>query len=462
MHSRITFRILLLAVLFLAAATAPAGAQDAPRPVDSTKPEDWTAAQKANVRVLDGMLAAIRGRFYDREFSGLKLETLRDKYLPRVLASAPNQPLHAVLSELLAEFKVSHLALVEADVYAVHFAPEFSNSYSTRPGFELTKAGEHYFVGAVNHGGGADKAGLLRGDRIVTVNGVAIEKSDLLVDGGTDVGIPGRQHLVVRVPLEKDKTLTLEVQRKRGDEKLRTIKVTPTAFNLIQATAESVAVIERGGRKLGYIRIWHVLHEEISQILSRAIRRTWEDCDGLIIDLRGRGGSPDVMNACFEPFGAPPPQRDRRGNWRPLRYGMPKWIKPVVALTDTGSRSAKEVYAHNWKYLDVGPVVGETTAGAVLGSTFVPMPDGSHLLLPVASVPHMTYGNVQLEGNGVVPTHPMKDHLEYAEGGDIIKEAGIKVLLGEINEAAKAGSKSGKPPVVTPEPGKEPEEQFSR
>jgi C-terminal processing protease CtpA/Prc len=175
-------------------------------------------------------------------------------------------------------------------------------------------------------------------------------------------------------------------------------------------------------------------------------------CDGLIIDLRGRGGSPMVMNACFAPFGDPPPVSSYPGMPRnKIDYGMPKWNRPVVALQDSGSRSAKEVYAHNWKYLDIGPLVGESTPGAVLGSTFSELPDGSYLLYPATNARDLSWGKTELEGNPVEPTHPVKDLLEYAAGQDTIKEAGIKVLFEKVKDLP--------PPSNEPEKDDSPEEE---
>ena len=226
-----------------------------------------------------------------------------------------------------------------------------------------------------------------------------------------------------------DGVLNVKVRRHADDREPMNFEVTPTNINMIQATKNSVTIIEFEGRKFGYIRFWHFLHDGMTSALKRALKKEWDMCDGLIIDLRGRGGSPNVMNACFAPFGDPPPMSMFPGMpGRKIDYNMPKWDRPVVALQDSGSRSAKEVYAHNWKYLEIGPLVGESTPGAVLGSTFAELPDGSYLLYPAQNARDLSWGKTELEGNPVEPTHPVKDLLEYAAGQDTIKEAGIKVL----------------------------------
>ncbi|HRJ78924.1 MAG: PDZ domain-containing protein [Planctomycetaceae bacterium] len=439
-------RRLLMFALFCASATllsfARADAQELPG-----ANSELTAQQKSNQDVLDAVLTAVRRSFYDRKFRGLDLAQLREKYLKRVLESKPGQPLHAVLNEMIAEFKVSHFGIMEGDVYAVNFAPEMNNTFSVRPGFDISRSKGEYFVANVYHDSAAEKAGLLRGDRLVLVNGQPLESSSLLVDAGSDPGLPGEPHFFLRVTDDVTE-LALSVQRRRGDDKLTTVTVKPSGINMIYSTKKSVSVIEYKGKRFGYIRFWHFLHDGMTSALRNALRRDWENCDGLIIDLRGRGGSPLVMNACFTPFGEPPRSRGMFGG----RVSMPKWEKPVVALQDAGSRSAKEVYAHNWKYLKIGPLVGETTPGAVLGSSFVALPDGSQMIMPMQDVGSLTYGNVQLEGNGVTPTHPVKDLLEYAEGGDTIKDAGIKVLYDLVLATPET-------PKATPAPDKKAEEE---
>jgi carboxyl-terminal processing protease len=383
--------------------------------------DELTAEQRANVDVLDAVLARIRANFFDREYCGIDLDDLRARHLPDVLQAEPGHDLHRALRGMLAEFKVSHLTVVSGDVYERFFAPEMNDTLTVQAGFSLVElAPGRLYVAEILHGSAADKAGLKRGDRVVRINGQPALKSGVLVDAGGDPGMPGSPAYFV-MPQEDD-DLRVDVMRAADLDVLEAIRITPAPISMIEATRNSIKVLEIDGQRIGYIRCWHFLHSGIMNALRRAINNDFADVDGMILDLRGRGGSPLIMNACFMPFGEPPPMRGLR------RLQMPSWDRPVVALQDRGSRSAKEVFSHNWQWLDIGPVVGESTPGAVLASEFFTLPDGSRLLYPMQRADRFTYGEVNLEGNPVRPTHPVKDLLPYAAGADTIKQAGIRVL----------------------------------
>ncbi|MCA8946251.1 MAG: hypothetical protein KDB29_08490, partial [Planctomycetes bacterium] len=125
-----------------------------------------TDAQKKNIEVLDGMLDVIRRGFYDKKFGGHDLKQMRARYLKRVAMAEPGVPLHEVLRELLSEFHVSHLTVMEGEAYTDHFAPEMDNSKTSQVGFDITELDKgEFFVTDILTGGAADKAGLKRGDR---------------------------------------------------------------------------------------------------------------------------------------------------------------------------------------------------------------------------------------------------------------------------------------------------------
>lgn len=435
-----------LALLLIVATTHNAQQKSAP---------ELNAQQRLNLQVLDSVINTIRQNFYDRRFGGHDLNKMQAQYKPRVLMASDKAKLRETLNEMLSVFKVSHLAVLDGQVYTQNFAPEMNNSTSRRCGFDVTKYPDgKYFITNVLHESAADKAGLVRGDELLTVNGKAPAESKLLRDAGGDAGIPGNPHFIIITP-PKGTNVTLKVLRTRTDSKPTTVTITPSEWSMIRASKASIGVIEHEGRKLGYIRFWHFLHGSLTQAFKRALKNEFADCDGLIVDLRGRGGSPMVMNACFEPFATPPAggMGMRIPGFVP-DYGMPKWDRPVVALQDAGSRSAKEVYAHNWKYKDCGPLIGESTPGAVLGSTFFKLPNDDQMIMPVQNARSLSFGQVELEANPVTPTLPVKDLVRYAAGQDTIKQAGIKTLYGMVKDLPKVEPKKD------PEAGEAKEEGY--
>jgi hypothetical protein len=68
-------------------------------------------------------------------------------------------------------------------------------------------------------------------------------------------------------------------------------------------------------------------------------------------------------------------------------------------------------------------------------------------------VRNLAYGNVELEGNPVEPTHPVKDNVPYAAGVDTIKQAGIKILYDLVKD-------NPKPELPKPEKREVKEEEF--
>lgn len=379
-----------LVLALLVSAAAPASAQQDPDPA-----------------VFDQVWKLVDRHFYDRKFGGKDWRAIGDRYRKLAAACETRAAQHQLINRMLGELETSHLALVQGEVYKTFFVPELRGSKTVRAGIELAKIDGKLFVFRLYEGEPAAEHVKL-GDELVAINGEPAVSSPLLLDAGNDPGIPGDPHYVIRAQAEQ---LALSVRRQAGAEPV-VVKFTPRPTSMVTATAASVRVIDRGGWKLGYIHIWHVMSPRIAQLLIDALEGPLADCDGMILDIRGRGGRPDTMNRVMGAF------HGRAAIWK----------RPVICLVDEASRSAKDVMAHNWKRLGIGPLVGRKTAGAVVGSTFVPLRDGSYLMLAFRNMDFLA-GGVRLEGNGVVPDVVVPSKLPYAQGRDGILERGIEVLL---------------------------------
>lgn len=264
-------------------------------------------------------------------------------------------------------------------------------------GLGLAAAGGEWFVARVFAGGPAEKAGLLRGDRIAALDGRPFEPvRSLRGKAGTPV--------------------VLEVERRRGAARVE-VSVTPARVDpkveWLAALESGTKTYERRGRKVGYLPVWSCAGDAVRQEIEEQATGAVSEADALVLDFRGGwGGCSPQLVQLFVP--APPAMVsiDRDGVRR--RY-PPAWEKPLVVLVDFGSRSGKELVARALQRLGRATLVGERTGGAVLAGRFLPLSDGSVLYLAVQDV---LVDGERLEGVGVQPDVPVAAPLPFAEGRD--------------------------------------------
>jgi len=189
----------------------------------------------------------------------------------------------------------------------------------------------------------------------------------------------------------------------------------------IDASAE---VVERGGKRIGYVRIRSYANSDYHEKLKELLRTKLKDADALVIDIRGGwgGASPQYMDI-FNPV-APVLTHARRDGER--SEVAPTWRKPVALLIDHGTRSGKEMLSYAFKTHKLGVLVGERTAGAVLGGTARPLSDGSLLFVAVTDV---RIDGVKLEGEGVAPDIEVKRNLPYSKGADEQRDVAIDAMV---------------------------------
>ncbi len=199
----------------------------------------------------------------------------------------------------------------------------------------------------------------------------------------------------------------------------------------LEATRNSVRVIEHEGKSLGYIHLWTMVSDDFRNALSSAVYGRLSNTDGFILDLRdGFGGRPEGFgDPFFRPeaniewkFGAAATQKQLFG------YG-----RPLVVLINEGSRSAKEVFSHILKRSRRATLVGTTTAGHVLGTSPLPIDEWAILEIPMVDV---VADGVRLEGVGVSPDVEVKPEFD-ASGVDRVLQKGIEVLLQKVMAAPK-------------------------
>lgn len=264
------------------------------------------------------------------------------------------------------------------------------------------------FVSQVYDGSPAARAGILTGDEILSIDGAPYsEIASFAGKAGRTVAVKLRRHAGA-----EPSNVNVEVAL------LRPLPM------FEQAIDKSVAVFERDGRKIGYIRLWTLAApSSMSRVAEALARGPLRDIDGLVLDLRGRwgGGDPDAAELFL---GGTPPFRLIRRSGAEILANV-RWHGPIVALVDGSARSGLEVFAYALKENGIA-LVGTRTAGALLGGRVFLMPDDS--LLELAVTDAVIGDGVRLEGNGVQPDIPVAFNLTYAAGRDPQRDAAIEAM----------------------------------
>ncbi len=360
----------------------------------------WAQAPGRHAKLGDELVAHVRERFYDAK----KAEAWAARYQGYGAAARSEEDFARLTQAALAELQASHTAYYPRDTLGhvalssiFRWALKLKQVEYVSMGVDVAERPEGTFVRHVFVGGPAEKAGLRRGDRIVSVEGKPF-------------------HPVLSLKQRAGKPTRVTVERVKG-EPPRTVTVTPRRVDpkteWLEAQEKSSRVVERGGKRVAYQHLYSCAGREHQDALAEFILYGAERPDALVVDLRdGWGGcSPDFLNL-FNPR-LPVLTSVGRDGKQVVTTGS--WLKPVVLLVNGGSRSGKELVAFAMKQRSMATLVGERTAGAVLAGTPLRLSNGDLLYVAVMDG---TVDGTRLEGVGVGVDVEVPDALPYAGGKD--------------------------------------------
>lgn len=363
--------------------------------------------------------------FFDAKLNGVDWQALEGLYRPRIEKAQSQAERATVINEMLGELKTSHTRLFTPEEPAYYqmlgiFLPGNDDLKEALPDVGTRYSGigifteeieDEVFVRAVLDGAPAAEAGLLTGDRLIEADGQPF-------------------HAIRSFTGKVGQPVTLLIQRTPDPASRQEIIVHPKTLDgrrmFRDAMRSSIEIIERDGRRIGYIHAWSYAGRQYQRILEWALLSgRLKDADGLVLDVReGWGGaSPNYLNV-FTQRSLTMTGSGRDDNSFSMHSG---WSKPVVLLVNQTARSGKEILAYGFRQLGIGPVVGTTTAGAVVAGRLFAMDDGSLLYLAVQDV--LVDGDRRLEGVGVAPDIEVPFDFAYAQGADPQKDRAIEAAL---------------------------------
>lgn len=282
------------------------------------------------------------------------------------------------------------------------FMEEVKNNYvgigvTVTPDANVNKV----LVVSVTEGGAAEKAGILSGDYIVSVNGTEYpaDKMDDLVSAirGNDAENPEGE--TVTLGIDRDgKRLVVPVVRSHIEQDTVTSKVLDNDIGYLRITQFCIkdAKVENSKDTL------EDFIENMESLKSQNIK-------SLIIDLRNNpGGDLDMVKGIADyllPSGTILYTEDKFGERVYYNSDENAVSLPMAVLINSGSASASEVLSGALRDYKVATLVGEKTFGKGVVQTIIPLYDNSGLV--ITSSRYFTPSGECIHEKGIEPHVPV-------------------------------------------------------
>lgn len=276
----------------------------------------------------------------------------------------------------------------------------------------------------------ASRAGILAGDRIVSVEGFPARGESLDAVVGLIRGPEGSEvELAVRTGAGEPRELTMTRGR---------VLIPPVQSR----------VIERAGERVGYLKLERFTRGAAEALRGRTRDLLDEDVDGLVLDLRQDPGG--LVNeavgvaAVFLPDGSAvvttegrsQPRRTLRTSADPVAGGA----LPLVVLVDRNSASSSEIVAGALRDGDRARLVGEPTFGKALVQSTWLLRDGGALRLTTAR--YLTPDGFDLAERGLPPD------VRSVDDPDTPADEALDAALADLLDDPPASA----PPATAPAP----------
>ncbi len=328
------------------------------------------------------VIGILIGTFYANHFSGNRLSIINSS------SNKLNNLLHIIDDQYVDTVNVNDLVekampqiLAELDPHSVYISAkdvqtandDLRGSFSG-VGIEFTIRQDTLHVQQVINNGPAERAGVIAGDKIITVDDKPFTGKTLT-----------NEEAMHRLKGPKDTKVKLGILR-YGEKKLRSITVTRGEIPTKSITATYIL-----DDNTGYIRIKNFGENTYPELLIALAKLSQENFQGLCIDLRGNTGgylqsAVQIANE-FLPKnrlivytqGRKSPRQEYRSDGRGSYQQL-----PLVILIDEISASASEILAGAIQDNDRGTIIGRRSFGKGLVQQPIAFGDQSMIRLTIA------------------------------------------------------------------------------
>lgn len=328
------------------------------------------------------VIGVLIGTFYTSHFSGNRLNIINSgsSRLSNLLHIIDDQYVDSVNIDELVEKAMPEI-LAELDPHSVYISAkdvqmatdDLKGSFSG-VGIEFTIREDTIHIQNVIKNGPADKAGILAGDKIVSIDNRPFV--------GKSVTTEEAMH---RLKGQKGSKVKIGVRR-FGEKETKYFILTRGDITMKSITATYML-----DDSTGYMRIKNFGERTYAEMLASLQQLNLQGADHLVIDLRDNsGGYLESAVQMAEEFlkkdqlvvyteGRKSPRKEYRSRGK----GSYQQI-PLVVLINEGSASASEIFAGAIQDNDRGVIIGRRSFGKGLVQQQIQFPDGSMIRLTIA------------------------------------------------------------------------------
>lgn len=377
-------------------------------------------------------ISIVIGIFFGRNFSGQKYNADFDRKLNMVLNLISDDYVDTMKINDLVELTIPEI-LKNLDPHTTYFSAEELRQANEDLDGKFSGIGISFMlmndtinVIEIIPGGPAERAGILAGDRIVSIND-STSTGKNISDIDVKNRIRGLKDSIVKLGIKRKgakKTLFFNV--KRGDIPVNSVDA---AYMLDKLT--------------GYIKVSKFARNTYNEFLSSLIKLKSDGAKHYVIDLRGNGGGIMEMAILMVNEFLPENQlivytksRDKRNDSQVWSDGNGSFQEAqIVVLLDEFSASASEIFAGAIQDNDRGLIIGCRSFGKGLVQRQFTLPDSSAIRMTIARYYTPSGRSIQKEYKNSQAKYD-EELLSRFNNGELYSRDSIKVDKNKLFETA--------------------------
>ncbi|MBU1701825.1 MAG: hypothetical protein KJ970_07740 [Candidatus Eisenbacteria bacterium] len=399
--------------------------------------------RRLNIESFEYIWQTINDKYWDPEMGGLDWQSIHDELYPSIEKAKTMEEARQPMFELVSKLGKSHFQIFPADLYEDINPDGTVDKGDGATGMHIRVVDKQALVVSVEPSSPAGQLGIRPGWEILRIGGIEIRPKleelfekfgdktfdDYIYSGAID----SRLHRQI------GDTVSVQFLDGRNNKKdleivLAEAKGKRAQFGNLPATHVWVET-KRLDENIGYIAFNFFLDPMLVMMSVNTAMDEFQDCRGIIIDLRGNPGG--IGSMAMGIAGWFIDEKGYRLGTMTTREGEIKFVVsprahtfngPLAVLIDGLSASTSEILAGGLRDLERAQLFGEQTAGAALPSMIEKLPNGDGFQYAIAD--YVSKSGDTLEGAGVLPhveVVPTREKL--LQGGDPILDSAVDWML---------------------------------